>query len=133
MIEFGFVGEKREIWEGFKGKFIKRFKYLREMSKSGLEIGRGGYEGKVGKGVRGSVKGVGGGGREWVGDEEEMKKLFGNSYGMGLIKFENRDERVDLGAMNVGVIVWGGEGGGGENVIWGIFEGIKKLKKDRKV
>ena len=52
---------------------------------------------------------------------------------MPLIKFENTDETVDFPAMNVGVILSGGQAPGGHNVISGIFDGIKKLNKDSKL
>ena len=48
---------------------------------------------------------------------------------MPLIKFETTDEVVNFPAMNVGVILSGGQAPGGHNVISGIFDGIKKLSK----
>ena len=52
---------------------------------------------------------------------------------MPLIKFEAIDEAVNFPAMNVGVILSGGQAPGGHNVISGIFDGIKKLNKDSKL
>ena len=52
---------------------------------------------------------------------------------MPLIKFEATDEVVNFPAMNVGVILSGGQAPGGHNVISGIFDGIKSLNKDSKV
>jgi pyrophosphate--fructose-6-phosphate 1-phosphotransferase len=52
---------------------------------------------------------------------------------MPLIKFETTDEVVNFPAMNVGVILSGGQAPGGHNVISGIFDGIKKLNKDSKL
>ena len=68
-----------------------------------------------------------------VADQEAIQKLFPNTYGMPLIKFEATDEVVNFPAMNVGVILSGGQAPGGHNVISGIFDGIKSLNKDSKL
>ena len=98
------------------------------MTKSALQIARAAYQPKLPKGLTGTVKAVAGAATQSVADQEEIKKLFPNTYGMPLIKFENTDETVDFPAMNVGVIL-----SGGHNVISGIFDGIKKLNKDSKL
>ena len=51
---------------------------------------------------------------------------------MPLIKFEE-GEAVPLPAMNVGVILSGGQAPGGHNVISGLFDGIKKLNPENKL
>lgn len=51
---------------------------------------------------------------------------------MPLIKFEE-GEAIQLPAMNVGVILSGGQAPGGHNVISGLFDGIKTLNKDNKL
>ena len=83
--------------------------------------------------MKGAVKAVDGEYTQSVADQEEIKKLFPNTYGMPLIKFETTDEVVNFPAMNVGVILSGGQAPGGHNVISGIFDGIKKLNKDSKL
>ena len=103
------------------------------MTKSALQIARAAYQPKLPKGLTGTVKAVAGAATQSVADQEEIKKLFPNTYGMPLIKFENTDETVDFPAMNVGVILSGGQAPGGHNVISGIFDGIKKLNKDSKL
>ena len=103
------------------------------MTKSALQIARAAYQPKLPKGLKGTVKAVAGAATQSVADQEEIKKLFPNTYGMPLIKFENTDETVDFPAMNVGVILSGGQAPGGHNVISGIFDGIKKLNKDSKL
>ena len=103
------------------------------MTKSALQIARAAYQPKLPKALKGTVKAAEGAATQSVADQEEIKKLFPNTYGMPLIKFETTDETVDFPAMNVGVILSGGQAPGGHNVISGIFDGIKKLNKDSKL
>ena len=50
---------------------------------------------------------------------------------MPLIQFVE-GEAVNMPAINVGVILSGGQAPGGHNVISGLFDGIKALNKDSK-
>ena len=61
-----------------------------------------------------------------VDNQEEIKKLFPNTYGMPLVEFVPGDEAHDT-KMNVGVILSGGQAPGGHNVICGLFDALKKL------
>ena len=97
------------------------------MTKSALQIARAAYQPKLPKALRGNVKAVAGEPTQSVADQEEIKKLFPNTYGMPLIKFENTDEAADFAPMNVGVILSGGQAPGGHNVMSGLFDGLKKL------
>ena len=97
------------------------------MTKSALQIARAAYQPKLPKALRGNVKAVAGEPTQSVADQEEIKKLFPNTYGMPLIKFENTAEAADFAPMNVGVILSGGQAPGGHNVISGLFDGLKKL------
>ena len=103
------------------------------MTKSALQIARAAYQPKLPKALKGAVKAAEGAATQSVADQEEIKKLFPNTYGMPLIKFEATDKAVDFPAMNVGVILSGGQAPGGHNVISGIFDGIKKLNKESKL
>ena len=67
-----------------------------------------------------------------VADQEEIKKLFPNTYGMPLLKFEP-GETKEYAPMNVGVILSGGQAPGGHNVISGLFDGIKKMNPANKL
>ena len=87
------------------------------MTKSALQIARAAYQPKLPKALRGTVKAVAGAATQSVADQEDIKKLFPNTYGMPLIKFEATDEAVNFPAMNVGVILSGGQAPGGHNVI----------------
>ncbi|MBQ6746016.1 MAG: diphosphate--fructose-6-phosphate 1-phosphotransferase [Bacteroidaceae bacterium] len=97
------------------------------MTKSALQIARAAYQPKLPKALRGNVKTVAGEPTQSVADQEEIKKLFPNTYGMPLIKFENAAEAADFAPMNVGVILSGGQAPGGHNVMSGLFDGLKKL------
>ena len=97
------------------------------MTKSALQIARAAYQPKLPKGLQGNVKAVAGEPTQSVADQEEIKKLFPNTYGMPLIKFEYTNEASTFAPMNVGVILSGGQAPGGHNVISGLFDGLKKL------
>lgn len=79
------------------------------MTKSALQIARAAYQPKLPKALKGTVKAAEGAATQSVADQEEIKKLFPNTYGMPLIKFETTDEVVNFPAMNVGVILSGGQ------------------------
>ena len=103
------------------------------MTKSALQIARAAYQPKLPKALAsGAVKAVAGAATQSVADQEAIKALFPNTYGMPLITFE-AGEAVTLPAMNVGVILSGGQAPGGHNVISGLFDGIKKLNPDNKL
>src|SRR5574344_160393 len=102
------------------------------MEKSALQIERAAYQPKLPKALQGSVKVKEGAATQSVADQEAIKALFPNTYGMPLITFE-AGEAVQLPAMNVGVILSGGQAPGGHNVISGLFDGIKKLNPDSKL
>ena len=97
------------------------------MEKSALQIARAAYQPKLPKALRGALKAVEGEPTQSVADQEEVKKLFPNTYGMPYLKFEPTKGEMANTAMNVGVILSGGQAPGGHNVISGLFDGIKKL------
>ncbi len=102
------------------------------MKTSLLQQARAQYQPKLPKGLHGAVKVVEGAATQSVGDQEEIKKLFPNTYGMPLIEFVPGDKVAD-NKINVGVILSGGQAPGGHNVICGIFDAVKKMNKDNKV
>ncbi|ERI85452.1 diphosphate--fructose-6-phosphate 1-phosphotransferase [Bacteroides pyogenes F0041] len=103
------------------------------MTKSALQIARAAYQPKLPKALAsGNVKAVAGAATQSVADQEAIKALFPNTYGMPLISFE-ASESAKSTAMNVGVILSGGQAPGGHNVISGLFDGIKKLNADNKL
>ena len=103
------------------------------MTKSALQIARAAYQPKLPKALKGHVKVVAGAATQSVADQEEIRKLFPNTYGMPLIKFETSEEPANFPVMNVGVILSGGQAPGGHNVISGLFDGIKKMNPANKL
>ncbi|MCI1647031.1 MAG: diphosphate--fructose-6-phosphate 1-phosphotransferase [Bacteroides sp.] len=103
------------------------------MTKSALQIARAAYQPKLPQALRGTVKAVMGAPTQSVADQDAIQKLFPNTYGMPLIKFETASENARYQSFNVGVILSGGQAPGGHNVISGLFDGIKKLNKDCKL
>ena len=102
------------------------------MTKSALQIARAAYQPKLPKALKGAVKVQEGEPTQSVADQEAIKALFPNTYGMPLIKFVE-GEATEHAPMNVGVILSGGQAPGGHNVISGLFDGIKKLNPANKL
>lgn len=102
------------------------------MEISVLQKERAAYQPKLPKGLQGGVQVKEGAPTQSVGDQEEIKKLFPNTYGMPLVEFVPGQENAAQ-AMNVGVILSGGQAPGGHNVICGIFDAIKKLNPENKL
>ncbi|HCB89255.1 MAG TPA: diphosphate--fructose-6-phosphate 1-phosphotransferase, partial [Porphyromonadaceae bacterium] len=104
------------------------------MSKSALQIARASYVPKMPQVLNGNVQPREGAATESVRDQEEIKKLFPNTYGMPIIAFEEFQGEMGLeNPVNVGVILSGGQAPGGHNVIAGIFDGIKRLNPDSRL
>ncbi|MCB9017723.1 MAG: diphosphate--fructose-6-phosphate 1-phosphotransferase [Prevotellaceae bacterium] len=103
------------------------------MTKSALQIARAAYQPKLPKALKGGVALKEGKATQSVADQDEIKKLFPNTYGMPIVTFEPADKKEALPALNVGVILSGGQAPGGHNVISGLFDGLKSLNKDCKL
>ena len=102
------------------------------MEKSALQIARAAYQPKLPKALQGAVKIKEGQPTQSVGDQEEIKKLFPNTYGMPIVEFEPATE-ANTSKMNVGIILSGGQAPGGHNVITGLFDQIKKLNPENRL
>ena len=102
------------------------------MEKSPLQLARAEYQPKLPKALQGAVVAKEGQPTQSVGNQEEINKLFPNTYGMPVIEFEAGEEK-EFAPINVGVILSGGQAPGGHNVISGLFDGIKTLNKDSKL
>ena len=102
------------------------------MEKSALQIARAAYQPKLPKALQGAVKIKEGAATQSVGDQEEIKKLFPNTYGMPIVEFEPATEANNK-KMNVGIILSGGQAPGGHNVITGLFDQIKKLNPENRL
>ena len=102
------------------------------MEKSALQIERAAYLPKLPKALRGAVKVKEGEPTHSVDNQEEIKKLFPNTYGMPIVEFEPCEEAMGK-KMNVGIILSGGQAPGGHNVITGLFDQVKKLNPENKL
>ncbi len=102
------------------------------MEKSALQVARAAYQPKLPKALQGPVKAVEGAATQSVGNQDEIKALFPNTYGMPVITFEP-GEASPCPAFNVGVILSGGQAPGGHNVISGLFDGVKALNPANKL
>ena len=102
------------------------------MTKSALQIARAAYQPKLPKALKGAVVASEGEPTQSVADQEAIKALFPNTYGMPIVKFVE-GEAKEFAQMNVGVILSGGQAPGGHNVISGLFDGIKKLNPENKL
>lgn len=102
------------------------------MEKSTLQQVRLSYEPKLPQALKGSVKIKEGEATQSVDNQEQIKALFPNTYGMPIIEFETSDKDISK-SLNVGVILSGGQAPGGHNVITGIFDTVKRLDPNNKV
>ena len=103
------------------------------MEKSALQIARASYQPKLPAGLRGNVSIKEGEPTQSVGDQEEIKKLFPNTYGMPLVEFVPTDEKKEYAPMNIGIILSGGQAPGGHNVICGLYDELKKQNPANKL
>ena len=102
--------------------------------KSVLQQARAAYQPKLPTALWGAVKAVEGAATESVADQEQIKKLFPNTYGLPELRFEKdtdvaKVKSSDKEVINVGVILSGDQAPGGHNVISGLFDGLKSLNK----
>lgn len=101
------------------------------MKKSALQRVRADYQPKLPKALQGPVKLRVGEATESVANQEEIKNLFPNTYGMPVVEFEREENPSRLEEpFNVGIILSGGQAPGGHNVVSGIFDGIKSLNRE---
>ena len=103
------------------------------MEKSALQIARSAYQPKLPLGLRGNVSIKEGEPTQSVGNQEEIKTLFPNTYGMPLVEFVPSEEKRTYEPMNIGIILSGGQAPGGHNVICGLFDELKKQCPENKL
>ena len=102
------------------------------MKTSALQQARAAYQPKLPKALQGAVKVQEGAPTQSVDNQEEIKALFPNTYGMPLVEFVP-GETGNAKQMNVGIILSGGQAPGGHNVISGLFDQVKKLNPNNKL
>ena len=102
------------------------------MEKSALQVARAAYQPKLPKALLGPVVAVEGAPTQSVGNQEEIKAMFPNTYGMPVITFEAGEQKA-LEPFNVGIILSGGQAPGGHNVISGLYDGVKNVNPQCKL
>ncbi len=106
------------------------------MTESPLQIARRAYQPKMPQALMGQVSLQEGEATQSVADQEAIRELFPNTYGLPVIKVESQKSKVESHGtepLNVGVILSGGQAPGGHNVISGIFDGLKRVNPDGKL
>ena len=102
------------------------------MSISPLQKARYAYEPKLPKILQSHIGNVAikeGPATQSVADQEKVKALFPNTYGMKEISFVNAPSSAKACRQVVGVILSGGQAPGGHNVITGLYDALKKADK----
>ena len=102
------------------------------MEKSALQVARSAYQPKLPKALLGPVVAVEGAPTQSVGNQEEIKAMFPNTYGMPVITFEAGEQKA-MEPFNVGIIISGGQAPGGHNVISGLYDGVKNINPQCKL
>jgi len=106
------------------------------MKKSALQNIRATYRPQLPVELEGAVIAVEGKPTHSVADQEEIKRLFPNTYGLPELSFKEDPKPVAPTfnkPLNVGVILSGGQAPGGHNVICGLFDGIKKINRNSRL
>ncbi len=70
---------------------------------------------------------------ESVADQEQIQKLFPNTYGKPMVTFEGTASTTTFETKNVGVILSGGQAPGGHNVVAGIYDALKQANPENKL
>ena len=97
-----------------------------------MQIARTAYQPKLPRGLQGAVKVEEGAPTQSVDNQDEIKSLFPNTYGMPLVKFVPGTKH-QYEPINVGIILSGGQAPGGHNVITGLFDAIKRMNPESRV
>ncbi len=104
---------------------------------SALQKARGAYAPKLPTVLRQGLKEVSiakGAPTTAAADVEKIQEIFPNCYGQPLISFvKGQGGAGDQPAMNVGVVLSGGQAPGGHNVIAGLFDGLKALNPESRL
>ena len=111
---------------------VNIFSRIINMEKSALQKARTAYQPKLPKALQGDVRVIEGAATQSVDNQQEIKALFPNTYGMPLIEFAPGEQK-EHPAINVGVILSGGQAPGGHNVITGLFDTLKKLNPENRL
>ena len=102
--------------------------------KSALQTARAAYQPKLPSALWGGVAAVEGEPTQSVADQEAIKELFPNTYGLPVLTFEKSSKSTKSHEpINVGVILSGGQAPGGHNVIAGLYDALKNANPSNKL
>ncbi|MDR2577882.1 MAG: diphosphate--fructose-6-phosphate 1-phosphotransferase [Chitinispirillales bacterium] len=97
---------------------------------SPLQSARAAYKPKLPKALTtphgSAMKAVKGDPTQSVADQDAIKAIFPNTYGLPVVTFDAPAD-APMGAIKAGVILSGGQAPGGHNVIAGLYDGLKKI------
>ena len=103
------------------------------MTISPLQKARYGYQPKLPKILQNDISNVAieyGKATQSVSDQDKIREMFPNTYGMKEISFLAAPSKAENRKHIVGVILSGGQAPGGHNVITGLYDALKKAGKD---
>lgn len=103
------------------------------MTISPLQKARYGYQPKLPKILQNDISNVAieyGKATQSVSDQDKIREMFPNTYGMKEISFLAAPSKAENRKHVVGVILSGGQAPGGHNVITGLYDALKKAGKD---
>lgn len=80
-----------------------------------------------------SIEAVFGEHTEAASDQDALKELFPNTYGMPRVSFTGGSGTDMSGKLTVGVVLSGGQAPGGHNVITGLFDALKAANPDSRL
>ena len=102
------------------------------MEKSAFQKARDSYKPVLPKGLRTAVGLNEDETTACIANQDEIKAMFPNTYGMPVVEFVEGEEAC-YEQMNTGVILSGGQAPGGHNVITGLFDTLKKLNPENRL
>lgn len=103
------------------------------MDLSPLQIARYSYQPKLPTMLKADInkiEAVYGNKTESVADQDKIKALFPNTYGMPEINFKEGKSTAENKKQVVGVILSGGQAPGGHNVVSGLYDALKKANNE---
>ena len=106
------------------------------MDLSPLQIARYGYQPKLPKMLRhaiSEIEAIEGAKTESAADQEKIKALFPNTYGLKEVSFEKGQSKASSKKQVVGVILSGGQAPGGHNVVSGLYDALKAANKENEL
>ena len=103
------------------------------MTISPLQLARADYKPKLPVTLTGNIVLREEGATQSIAHQKEISEMFPKTYGMPVLHIESGSEPMKSPAVNVGVILSGGQAPGGHNVIAGIFDGLQALNNNSKL